>query len=95
MGSLELAQEADIILREETQVLHLVLEVGDSLDTHSERVAGIYLRIYAAGLEHIRVNHAAAENLDPACSLAECASLAAADVAADVHLGRRLREGEV
>ena len=39
---LKFLQEADIILGEETEILDLVFEVGDTLNTHTERIAFIF-----------------------------------------------------
>ena len=88
-------EEPYVVLAEEAEVLHLVLEVCDTLDTHTECVARVYLAVDAAKLKHVGVNHTATKNLYPAGVLAEWASLAAADVAADVHLGTWLGEWEV
>ena len=49
VGCLKFLKETQIVLGEHSQVFHLVFQVGDTLDTHTECVAGIYLRIYAAG----------------------------------------------
>ena len=37
--SLELLEEAHVVLREHAEVFHLILEVGDALNTHTESVA--------------------------------------------------------
>ena len=78
---LELAEEASVVLREHTQVAHLILQVGDALHTETEGIAAIHLAVYAAKLKHIGVDHAAAQYLHPSCVLAEAAAYAAADVA--------------
>ena len=91
----ELFEEAGVVFGEHAQVAHTVFEVGDALYTHTECVAGVDLAVYAARLEDIGVDHATSQNLDPSCVLAEAASLAAADVATDVHLCTGLSEGEV
>ncbi len=95
MNALELLQEVEIVLGEETQVFDAILEVGDTLDTHSQRIAAVHLAVYAAIVEYVRVHHAATEDFHPARMLAEVAAFAAADVARDVHLGRRFGKGEV
>ena len=41
------------------------------------------------------IDHAATQDLHPSRVLAEAATLAATDVAGDIHLGAGLREGEV
>ena len=88
-------QEAGVVFREHAQVLHLILQVGDALDAHTQGVAGVDLAVDAAGFEYVGVHHAATEDFYPAGTFAEGASLAAADVAADVHFGTGLCEGEV
>ena len=81
LGRFEFAQEASIILREETQVADTILQVGDALYTHTEGITGIDIAVDAASLEVVRVYHTATQNLYPSCMLAEVTSLAAADVA--------------
>ena len=95
LSPFELPEEAGVVFGEEAEVADTVLEVGDAFDTHAESVAGIDAGVDAAGLKVVRVDHTAAENLHPAGVFAEAASLAAADIAADVHLGTRLGEWEV
>ncbi len=95
MGRSKFFEEAHIVLREESKVFHPVFQVGYALYTHAESKAGIFFGVDAACFEHGRVYHAAAEDFHPAGTLAERASLAAAQVAAYIHLGRRLGEGEV
>ena len=93
--SLEFAEEADIVLKVEAEILDLPFEHGDALHTHSESESGVLLGVDAAGFQYVGVNHAGTHNLQPAGALADIAALAAADVAADVHLGARLGEGKV
>ena len=93
--ALEQFEEPYVVFAEETEVLDLVLEVGDTLDTHTECISRVLLAVDAAELEHVGVYHAATEDLDPSCVLAEGATLAATDVTADVHLGAWLGEWEV
>ena len=81
LGCNKFVEEANIVLGEHAQVFHLILEVGDTFYTHAESEAGIFFRVYAAGLKHIGVDHAATENLHPAGVLAESATLATAQVA--------------
>ena len=95
VGALKQLEETDIVLAEEAKVLDLIFEVGNSLYTHTECVTRIDLAIDAAKLEHVGVYHTTAQDLYPACVLAEWAALATADVTADVHLGTWLGEWEV
>ena len=94
-GGLELAEETDVVLEVEADVVGGVFEHGHALNAEAEGEAAVFFAVDAAVVEHIGIDHAAAENLDPAGVLAEVAAGAAADVAGDVHLGRGFGEGEV
>ena len=50
LATLELSEEADVVLGEEAEVLDSVFEVGDTLHAHSEGKTAVLLRINAAGL---------------------------------------------
>ena len=99
----KLPQEAHVVLVEDPQVGHAVLEEGDPLDPHPEREALHPVRVVAV-LRHepedVRVDHAGAEDLDPAAALADRVAraldhaAAAAPEARDVHLDARLGERE-
>ena len=91
----ELFEEADVVLEEEAQVLDAVLEHRDALDTHAQGETGVTVGIDAVQGQDIRVHHAASEDFKPSGSLAHIASLAVAEGTGDVHLGGRLREGEI
>src|SRR3954452_20134945 len=103
--SLELLQEADVVLEEDPQVGDPVLEHRDPLDPHAERKALDTLRVVAVvahELEHVRVDHARAHDLDPARALAERAERAVRPATGSVthktrhvHLDARLGEREV
>ena len=94
-AALKLAEEADIVLGEETKILHTVFEIGDTLHAHTEGIAGIDFAVNAACLEHVGIHHAATENLYPTGTLAERAAFAAAYITTDIHLGARLGEREI
>ena len=95
VGSLELLEEAYVILGEETQVAYSIFEVGDTLYTHSECIAAVLLAVDTAVLQYVGVDHTTAKDLDPSRMLTEVTSLTSADVAGDIHLCRWLGEGEV
>ena len=95
VGCFELFEETGVVLGEHTEVGDAVLQVGDALDAHAEGIARVFLGVDAAELEHVGVDHTAAEDLHPAGVLAEATAFATTDEAGDVHLGRGLREGEV
>lgn len=60
---LELLQEARIVLKEEAKVIHPVAEHGYTLYPHAEGETTILTGVDSAGLKHIRVYHAAPEDL--------------------------------
>lgn len=91
----ELVQEAHIVLGEQTQVGHLVFQVGDALDAEAEGVTAVNLAVYAAKLKHVGVDHAAPEDFHPSRVFAETAAFASADVTRYVHFRARLGEWEV
>ena len=95
LTTLKLAEETDIVLGEQTQVLDAIFEVRDTLYAHTERVSAVLLAIDAAGLEYVRIHHAAAEDLYPPRSFAERTTGTAADITTDIHLGAGLGEGEI
>ena len=74
--TLELPQEAHVAFDQHAQVGHVVLQAGDALHPHAEREAGVLLRVDARHGQHVRIHHAAAEDLQPAGALAEAAALA-------------------
>src|SRR5476651_1498456 len=94
MSVRELLEESQIVLVEQPDVLDLIAENRDALDADAPREAGVFLRVVAHRLEHRRVDHAAAEDFDPAALLAHRAADAVARPAADVHFGARLRVRE-
>ena len=65
MSSFKFIEEALVVLREEAQVLHAILEVGNTLDTHTEGIASVFLAVDAACLKHVRIDHAATQDLEP------------------------------
>ena len=91
-AGLELVQESNVVLIEQTDIVDLEAAHNHTLQTDAEGVAGVFIRVDAAHLKHLGVNHAAAEDLDPALALAERATVAVAAVALDIHLRRRLGE---
>ena len=82
----ELPEETNVVLIQIAHIRHVVLQVGQSFHAHAEREAGILPAVDAAHFQHLRVYHAAAQNLDPAGGLADAAALAAAGRARQVDL---------
>src|SRR3990172_4779731 len=91
----ELGQEAQVVGVEEADVLDAVAEHGDALDPHAKGKTGVALRIVTDGLQYLRVDHAGAEDLDPAGAGAGAAALAAAEEAVDAELHAGVDEREV
>src|SRR6516162_5300053 len=90
----ELGEKPEIALEEEPDVVYPELEHRDSLDAHAERPPRHRLGVVADVAEHLRVHHAAAENLEPPRLLTHAAAAPLAEEAEHVHLRRRLGEGE-
>ena len=102
----ELFQKAHVSAVEVAYVGDAVLDHGDALDTHAEGeagdlfgVVGVVVGVGFAALfgysgEDGGVDHAAAEELDPAGVLALAAALAAAEDAGDLDVGGWFGEGE-
>src|SRR5262249_19461980 len=79
--SSELLQEPQVVVEEQAQVRDAVLEHRDALDAHAEREALHLVRVVAVlahVAKHVRVDHARAEDLDPARALAQAARRAVA-----------------
>ena len=87
MRGSKFTEEASVILREHSQVLYLIFKIGYALNTHTQCESRIFLGVYAASIEHIRIDHAASENLNPTGVLAERAAFAAAEVTGYIHFG--------
>lgn len=91
----ELIEESYVVLGEQTEVFHLIFQVCDAFDTHTEGISLVNVRVDAVRFEDVGVNHSASEDLHPSGMLAESTAFAAADVAGNVHFCRRFGEGEV
>ena len=57
---LELFEETQVVFEEQTQVVDLVFQHGDTLDTHAEGKTCVFLWVNAARNQDVRVAHAAA-----------------------------------
>src|SRR3954452_23695773 len=102
-ASAELLQEAQVVVVQQPDVRHAVLERRDPLDPHAPGEALVALGVVAVlahVLEHVGVDLAGAEQLNPALALAERAARAVVQEAAvaveavDVELDARLGERE-
>ena len=87
-GEAVVAQPAQIGVEHVAQVGDAVFQHGDAVEAHAERPALVLLGIEAAVGDHLRVDHAAAEDFEPLAGLAD-------GFGADVDFGRRLGEREV
>src|SRR5579864_6549289 len=105
--SSKLFQESDVALKEQLQIIHAINQHGYAVHAHAEGEAGNFLRVIAIvlhELKNVRIDHAAAQNLDPARLLARAARLffrstatlstSPADEAGDEHLRAGLGEGK-
>src|SRR6185437_15930260 len=62
----KLLQEPQVVLVEEADILDAPLEEREPLDADAKREAGVAFGVVADGFEHGGMDHAAAEDLDPA-----------------------------
>src|ERR1700726_1414235 len=88
----ELPQEAHVVLEEHAEVGHVVLEHRQPVEPGAERKARIVVRVDAAVTQHLRMDHAGAQDFQPAALAASAASAAAEatrDRGADARLGER------
>ena len=101
----ELFEEAGIAVVEEADVGDAVFHHGDAVDAHAEGeaadAAGVVDGVAAEGeavlvdgVEDVGIDHAAAQEFDPAGVFALAAALATAEGAADLDVGGGLGEGE-
>src|SRR5438105_9489423 len=89
---------------EELDIVNAVLQHGNAVHAHAEGEAADLVRIVAIGFneaEDIRINHAAAEELDPSAGFAEPAILGRAEFASaatfeagNLHVRARFSEGK-
>src|SRR6266436_2686421 len=86
-----MAEPAHVALEQLPQVGHAVFQHRDAVDAHAPGKALIDVGIDVAGAQHVRMHHAAAENLQPVLAFAE-ADLALVAAALDVDLERGLGE---
>src|SRR5699024_7271388 len=70
VSSLELIQESDIVVENQTQVVDPGTAHGHPLQAHAESKAGVLLRVNAAALQHLGVHHTGTQQLNPALAVA-------------------------
>lgn len=95
----ELPQKPQIILKEQPNVVDTVLQHGDALDAHAKGEPGKLFGIITDEFEYRRIDHAGAQDFQPAAGFADAAALtvaqraaAAANDALDIDLGAGLGE---
>lgn len=86
-------EPAHVALEQLAQIGNAVFQHCDALDSHAPREALIDFRVYAAGAQHVRMHHAAAENLHPIVAFAE-ANFVFVFAALNIDFQRRLGEWE-
>src|SRR5437899_3281216 len=94
MSTLEVPQEAHVVLQEEAEVGDVVLEHRQPVQPGAEGKAGIALGVDATIAKHLWVHHPRAEDLQPA-ALAAAATDTAADSAGDGRPDAGLSKREV
>src|SRR5262245_41534675 len=87
-------EPADVGLEERPQVGHAVFQHGDAVDPETPGEALHLVRVEPAVLQHVRMNHAAAEDFHPIIAFAE-AHLALVALTLDVDLERWFGERKV
>src|SRR6266404_5213508 len=85
----KLFQEAHVVLKEQLEIVDVVLQHRVTLDTASESEAGILLRIIVDEPVQVRMHHPGAHHFNPSCSFANTAAGAAAEHAGNIDLRSR------
>ena len=68
-------EELQVVLEHQADVVDAILQHGDTLDADAEGETGILVRVDIAVLQHLAVDNAAAQHLDPAGVLAQISNL--------------------
>src|SRR6266571_6546799 len=95
LSSGEPREEAHVVVEELAHVGDTVRAHRVPLDAHAEGEPRHLLGVVAYGAEHVRMDHAAAEQLDPSTAFARAAARALAVRTGDVQFGGRLGEREI
>ena len=80
-----MVQESDVVFIKKTHIVNIEAEHNKPFKTNTESKAAVNLGVNASVFEHLRVNHSAAENFNPALALAHRAALSAAVEAGNVN----------
>src|SRR3982751_4583934 len=81
----KLPEESYVILRGQPEVVDPVFQLTDTFNTHTECEAGVFVGVDAEVLQHFRMDHAAAQDLNPSRMFTNVAAAASADTTVDVH----------
>ncbi|RMO19822.1 hypothetical protein ALQ47_05273 [Pseudomonas cichorii] len=90
----KLRQEPQVVVEEQAQIIDAVTQHCQTLDTHAESKALELFRVDAGHAQHVRVDHSAAHDFQPAGLLADATALAAAHHAFHIDFSGRLGERE-
>src|SRR6202795_1401501 len=91
----KLLQKPNITLKEQLNIIHAVLQNRNPFHAHAEGKSRNFCRIVIHEAVHIRIDHAAAQQLNPSAGLAVAArsavayALAIAENATDLHVRDR------
>src|SRR6266545_1785410 len=91
----KLLQEPDIIFVQQPDVIQLVHQRAQPIQSQSEREAGELFGIDRDGAQHVRVDHSRPAHLDPAGAFADATAPAAALEAGVIDLRARFDEREI
>src|SRR5437899_2248392 len=83
---LELFQKTHVVLKEQLQIVDVVLQHRITLDTAAERETCVFLGIIVHEPVEIGMHHAAPHHLNPSRSFANAATCAAAENTRHVYL---------
>ena len=91
----KLADEPQIIFKEQTQIVNAVFKHGNTFYAHTKGISAGFFGVVAAHAQYVGVYHAAAQNFQPAAVFAHTAALAAADNAGNINFRARFGKREI
>src|SRR5882724_8293712 len=89
--SRKLFEELQVVFEEQAQVIDAIAQHGEAIYPHAEGIALPTLAIDPRSVQHVWMNHPAAQDLQPAGLLANAASLAVAEHTLDMCYGKGCR----
>src|SRR4030042_659959 len=90
----KLFQEPHITLKKKSDIRDPEFQHGDPLQTETEGKTGEFFGVITDVLEHLGIDHAGSQDLQPAALTADPATPTAAHDAPDIDLRTRCREGK-